>query len=773
MTASSVFRDGCRPAVLAFAGLWLASVAPAAADVPPPSGPVGSVGSVGVRDEATVAAPPVSQRLTSAESVVNAPADAPIDWRSDDTADPLFDSLFGVDAGSRGLADRLDGSSRDADADADELDLDELLDLVDEDVGHLSQVRVPAQPSGPVSASDTFHTVVSTVERKESTVGQTPAAVFVITGEMIRRSGVRTIPEALRLAPGVEVARIDANKWAISIRGFNNRFANKLLVQIDGRSVYNPLFGGTLWDVQDVLLEDVDRIEVVRGPGGTVWGDNAVNGVINVITKPAEETLGTLFQAGGGDLQNGFTAVRHGGQWGQRSHYRGYAKWFDRGSFDSPFPGGTDNWSQLRTGGRIDTQWSDADRSTIQGDVYTGYSGTTGLFPAPPPQFVRLSRYDEDVRGGNVLLRHTHTNADDSSWQLQAYFDRTDRKFTNNRLRYQRNTYSIDFQHRFSPARRHDIVWGADYQLYDDEFTEEPFFFRYEPAARTYDRVSAFVQDTIGLRDDLSLTLGTKLSHNDFTGFEVQPSARLLYTPSDTVSIWGAVSRAVRTAVRVNSDARLVFPTATPPVFPVLQADPNVEAEDLIAYELGYRNQVSPDLTFDIATYYNRYTNLFGVVPAGGIQPSPEGLIAPLRFVNQGTAEAWGGELAVTAQLTERWLLRSSWTHLQLDINDPSTGDSGDAPTNQFQFWSSVDLGPRWQLDVIQRFVGDLPNQGVDAYSTVDARLGWRPSDRVELFLVGRNLFDPAHPEFGDDRFVGARAAEVPREIYGGVTLRF
>ena len=666
--------------------------------------------------------------------------------------------------------DDLFGDSLEGD---DELELDDLLDLVDEDPQQLSRVSVPAKLSGPVSAADTFHTVVSTVERKESTIGQTPAAVFVITNDMIRRSGVRTIPEALRLAPGVEVARIDANKWAISIRGFNSRFANKLLVQIDGRSVYNPLFGGTFWDVQDVLLEDVDRIEVVRGPGGTVWGNNAVNGVINVITKPTEETTGSLFQAGGGDLQGGFTAVRQGGQLSNRSHYRGYVKYFDRNSFGTGVPFGSDNWSQLRGGGRIDTQWSAADRSTVQGDFYTGYSGTAGIFAAPSPAFARLSLYDENVGGGNVLFRHEHTNHDDSSWQFLAYVDRTDRNFTDNRTRYQRTTYAVDFQHRFSPRAFHDVIWGCDYTFYDDEFTNQPFFLTFDPAERSFDNVSAFVQDTITLYEDVSLTVGSKVSHNDFTGLEVQPSARLLWTPTETVSMWGSVSRAVRTAVRVNEDARLVFPSQTPPVFPVALPNDAVESENLTAYELGYRNQLSEHVSLDAAAFYNRYDDLVGLSAPAGFGFGREGVLVPLRFVNGGHAESWGGEVAVTTQLTDWWLLRGNWSHLQLDVTAPSTSSSGDSPRNQFLLWSSFDLGERWQLDVTKRYVGDLPNQGVDSYFTADVRLGWTPSEQLELFVVGRNLLDSSHAEFGNDPFAGVFAREVPREVYAGLTVRF
>ena len=661
----------------------------------------------------------------------------------------------------------LDGTRAD-----DPPDLDSLLDIADQDLGQLSQVQV-SSPQTP-SVAPAFDTVVSTVERKESTVGRTPAAVFVITPEMIRRSGARSIPEVLRMAPGVHVARIDANKWAISIRGFNNRFANKLLIQIDGRSVYTPLFGGTFWDVQDVLLEDVERIEVVRGPGGTVWGENAVNGVINVITKSAADTQGQFVEAGGGSEQRAYMSARQGGRIGQNGHYRAYAKWHERDNFVSPMLSAADDSRMKRAGARMDWDWGPDDHTTIQGDFYDGYSGTGNIFAAPLPPFFAPRNFDERVSGANLLYRRTHTFNEDSDWRFQTYYDYTDRDFQGLGAAYEKHTLDFDFQHRFRLWDDHELLWGAAYRIYYDEFAAQPFFLSLTPANRTYDRVSAFVQDTMTLVDEhLYLTLGSKFSHNDFTGFEVQPSARLLWTPTGRFSAWGSISKAVRTAVRVNEDSRLVLPPAVPPVYPVIFGRTGLEAENMLSYEFGVRQQPADFFSWDFAAFYSKYEDLIGVSTPTGLGFGPEGLISPLSFINGGRAETYGCEIASTLDLTDRWSVRGAYSFVRMDAEGPSTVAPGDSPRNQAYLQSSHDLWDNWQLDLIGRYVDNLPTQGVPAYITADVRLGWQPSDWLELYVVGRNLLDRSHPEFGSDTFAGTRATEVQRGVYGGLSLRF
>ncbi len=676
------------------------------------------------------------------------------------------------------LDDALDADEED--------DLDDLLDLADKDVGNLSQVQVAPRSQPLVSApaateqppsqlAPTLNTPVSTVERKQSTVGKTAAAVFVITNEMIRRSGARSAPEALRMAPGVQVARIDANKWSISMRGFNSRFSNKLLVQIDGRSVYNPLFGGMFWDAQTVLLEDVERIEVIRGPGGTVWGANAVNGVINVVSKHARDTVGTFFQAGGGNFERAFTSFRHGWQSEQETFARVYGQWLNREAFRSPTD--HDDWRIGRAGGRVDWSVDDTDHYTLQGDYYQGTAGTNAAFASPLAPFALPRVFDERIRGGNVLFRMVHNESEDENYQFQAYYDLTQRSFDGQGFNYERHTVDLDFQHRWKPYENHDVIWGLGYRAYWDETQDQPFFLSLDPQNDNYDIFGGFIQDTITLSDDeLFLTLGTKISNNDFTGTEFQPSARLLWTPARSVSVWAAASRAVRTATRVTRDARLILPgTATPigAVFPTVNGTRGVEAEDVFALEFGLREQPRDWFSYDLAVFGNWYTDLVGLSAPLGLAPGPEGLTSPLAFTNSGSATSYGFELAANYEMSDTWMLRGAYTFLRLDFDGSVLGNEDDSPRNQIYLQSSHDLGEQTELDLMWRYVDNLPSQNVNAYSAFDARLGWWPTENLEIFAVGQNLFDSDHFEFGNDVLAGARATQVPRGFYAGLSLRF
>ncbi len=685
-----------------------------------------------------------------------------------DVPDDVVETPAGVDAS--GDEDEDDGD-----------DLDSLLDLADDDLGRLSQVRV-AQPtaSAPAAAAEaspmapSLNTAVSTVERKESTVGKTPAAVFVISNEMIRRSGARSIPEVLRMAPGVQVARIDGNKWAVSMRGFNSRFSNQLLVQIDGRSVYNPLFGGVLWDAQGTLLEDVERIEVVRGPGGTVWGANAVNGVINIVTKNAKDTVGTFFEAGGGSLQRSFSSFRHGWQTEPNTHMRVHGQWADRDALRSPTD--HDDSRAVRFGARLD--WTAADDSyTLQGDYYSGASGTRAVSAAAAPFLATINQFDERISGGNVLFRHVHKESETENSQFQAYYDLTQRSFVGPGFYYERHTVDLDYQHRWEPLQDHDVLFGAGYRAYWDRVDDQPFFLSLTPQRDHYDIVSGFLQDRMTLLDDLLyFTIGTKISHNDFTGTEIQPSARLLWTPSEDFSVWASASRAVRTATRLTRDSRVVLPGgASPfgPVFPVVNGNRGIEAEDVFALEFGFREQPVDWFSYDIAMFSNRYRDLVGLSAPAGLGIGPEGLIAPILFTNTGSATAWGAELATNLEMNDDWSLRAAYTFLKVDFDGAVLGSAGDSPQNQFYLQSSHNLGAKAELDLIWRYVDHLPGQNVKAYSAFDARLGWHPTEQLEVFAVGQNLFDAGHFEFGDDTFAGAQATQVPRGVYAGLSIRF
>ncbi len=637
-------------------------------------------------------------------------------------------------------------------------DLDQLLEMADQDIGQLAHVRVTA----PALQAE-----VSTVSRQVTTVGRSPAAVFVITNEMIRRSGARSLPEVLRMAPGVEVARIDSSKWAITIRGFNSRFSNKLLVQIDGRTVYTPLFGGVFWDVQDVVLEDIERIEVIRGPGATVWGANAVNGIINVLTKHSADSQGRFLQGGSGTEERGFVTARYGGSLSEDATYRVYGKWFDRDTGFDPAGNAHDDWRMGRTGFRMDWAATCCDLITFQGDYYDGSTGRRNLY-ADPILLTRIVDDDAKVVGGNALVRWTRTLSDTSDWAVQTYYDRTERHWLAEDFREDRDTVDVDFQHRFQLGYRHSVVWGLGYRNTRDRIRNSGFVLDFTPSSRADDLFSYFAQDEITLREDLwYLTVGAKFQHNDYTPFEFQPTARLLWTPSAHQSIWGAISGAARTPTRAEHNVTL---TSLPigGFFPRIIGNPNFRSEDLLAYELGIRTQPTDQFSWDLAVFYFDYNDLMEFVPQGFVPP----FFVPQRFENIGDGEAYGGEVSFNYAVTDCWRLFGSYSFLRMNVGQ-SSNFLGSSPRNHSYLQSSWDLGCNWELDLIWRYVDSLPAEGVRSYNVADVRLAWLPTNHFEAAIVARHLLDSHHPEFGFDEITGNFNTEVEREIYGSVTWRY
>lgn len=647
-------------------------------------------------------------------------------------------------------------------------DLGDLDDLLNADLDQLSQadVLVPA-----------FDEEVTTVSRQESTIGRSPAAVYVITNEMIRRSGSRSIPDALRLAPGVQVARIDANKWAISIRGFNQRFSNKLLVQIDGRTVYTPLFGGVFWDIQDVLLEDVERIEIIRGPGATVWGANAVNGVINILTKNSSDTKG-IFAEGGGGNQQGFASARVGNRT-QDVDWRVYGKWFDQGPGLSADGTHSDDWRMGRVGFRMDWSPNCCDTLTLQGDLFDGRVGQYQKFAVPPPTREITTAVDSTGSGGNGLFRWTRDLGCDSDWSLQLYYDRTEILNQVTRFSEHRDTYDLDFQYHKRLNSRHDLIWGLGYRNTTDQI-QESFDLQFMDLGQENRIYSTFIQDEITLIEDtLALTLGSKFSNNDFTGFEIQPTARLLYTPTDRKTYWASISRAVRTPSRVLDDVR-VFQERSG-IYQQINGNSGVNSEQLLALEAGYRTAPSDELFFDVAMFYNMYEDLSVFsVSSPGVDAETGYAVIPVTLVNGADAQSYGFELSSTWEVNSCWTLRSAYSFLSIDmhpdtsiITTKASDAEGQSPRNQFFLHSSWDIACNWEFDLIGRYVDSLSIENVPSYFELDSRLAWRPSEVWELSLTGRNLLDNAHPEFGSDAGIGVFATEIRRELFGAITLRY
>ena len=628
---------------------------------------------------------------------------------------------------------------------------------------------------------------VTSVSKRTQKVADAAAAIFVITQEDIRRSGATSIPEALRLVPGVQVARIDENKWAISSRGFNGRFANKLLVLIDGRSVYTPLFSGVYWDAQDVMLEDVDRIEVIRGPGATLWGANAVNGVINIITKSAKATQSALVTAGGGTETQGFSNLRYGGKLNKDTSYRAYAKYFTvAASNDALGRRADDNWNALRGGFRGDWTPDGPDSLTFQGDLYRSRYGETLTIPSLDAPYASTFPNRGSISGGNLLGRWTHSFGL-SSTSLQMYFDNTNIS-ENSLFTDHQNIFDIDFQHTLHVSERQQFMWGIGYRSIGDS-NNSSFVVSLLPDHSRLNQVSGFGQDEISLFDKrLQFTIGSKLEHNDFTGLEFEPNARVLWNITPNQSVWTAVSRAVRTPALTERGLQLISTVIPPggpgnptplPVEAAVFGSNHFKSEDLLAYEAGYRVQVTSNLSADIATFYNYYTHLRTaepVIPFLEMNPAPLHLVAPFVAENKMHGGTYGTELFADWRLVPKWKLAASYTYLQMDLRkdasslDPTADNPGpSSPRHQFYVRSSLDVFKSLEHDLIVRYVDQLPGLNIPSYYSVDTHFSYKLPSRIELSVGSRNLLNKEHLEFVPD-FINTSPTKVGRTIYGSIS---
>jgi iron complex outermembrane receptor protein len=613
---------------------------------------------------------------------------------------------------------------------------------------------------------------VTSVSKRPEKLLETASAIQVVTGDDIRRSGATSLPEALRLAGNLNVAQKGAHAWGISARGFNTDLANKLLVLIDGRTVYTPLYSGVFWERQDYLLEDIDRIEVISGPGGTLWGANAVNGVINVITKDAGETQGLYLEGGGGSDPRGFGGIRYGGAAGPNVHYRVYAKYFDRDeeSF-ADGAGAGDSWHAGQGGFRVDATPTVQDNVTVQGDLYRSeqnlVSGGTAI-----------------LSGNNLLGRWSRVFSADSDLRLQLYWDRTHLDVPAaplvvnglvfapaGRLTDDLDTYDLDFQHRVVLGGRHNVVWGLGYRFTHDVVGNSPALGFFPPRLEQ-ELLSGFIQDEIRLRDDLFLTVGSKLERNDYTGTEAEPGIRCLWNATPGHAFWAAVSRAVRAPSRVDRD----LSQGSPPYLVLLRGGADFQSETVLAYEAGWRARLGDRAAVSLALFYNRYDD----VRSTSFTPDT---ILPFFFENNLEGETHGCELSGSCQVTGSWRLTLAYNLLEEHLHiKPGKTDLNAAlnetadPEQQFALRSSLNLPRGVELDANFRWVDTLPNNNaatpgtVPSYASLDVRLAWHPSPAVELAVVGQNLFDDQHPEYG---FPGPTREEIGRRVFGRVALRF
>lgn len=567
---------------------------------------------------------------------------------------------------------------------------------------------------------------ISSVSKKQELLGDAAAAIYVITQEDIRRSGATSIPEILRLAPNLQVAQVDASQYAISARGFNSTTANKLLVLIDGRSVYTPLFSGVFWDAQDVLISNIERIEVISGPGGTLWGANAVNGVINIITSKSSRAQGGQVNAGVGNAENG-ADVRYGGKLGEDGSYRIYGKKFNRDNTTrangSDVP---DAWHQERAGFRTD--WSvNGDDLSLQGDTYQGIIDQANFA-------------DKTISGGNLLARWNRMLDDGASIQVQSYYDQTRRIYPGT-FGEALDVYDVEAQHGFHWGETHDVVWGGGYRYSHDLVTNSALL-AFLPADKTLTLANIFIQDGIALSDRLKLTIGTRIESNNYTGVENQPNVRLAWKPNEQTLLWSAISRVVRTPSRIDHD---FFVPGTSP-YTTYGGGAGFQSEKLTAYEIGYRIAPSAQTSFSVSTFYNVYDKLRSLEPTG----------STTVFANQMKGDTYGIETWGSHSINEWWQVKAGYTLLRKNLRlEPGSGDitgvkaAGNDPAYQWSVRSLMNLTHGMDVDFTVRAVGGLPNPEVPSYVVLDGHLGWEISTTMDLSLSGFNLLNKRHAEFG------------------------
>ena len=598
-----------------------------------------------------------------------------------------------------------------------------------------------------LSLEELMNIDITIVSKRPQQLFNAPASVHVVSGEDIKRSGATRIPEALRLAPIMEVAQIDPVQWAISTRGFNSGLANKLLVLIDGRSIYSPLFAGVFWDMQNVFMNDIDRIEIIGGPGATVWGANAVNGVINIVSKNAGDTKGLFVEGIGGTELRGLGGIRYGGSINSEIDYRVYGKYVLRDGAVNTTGGDIESeWTLGQGGFRLDWKPAEINKFTLQGDLYKS----------------KLSLKNQDdpfVSGGNIIGLWTNYISETSDFTLQLYYDYVHRNVIgayNDIL----NTFDVDFKHHFLLGTINNITWGGGYRLHEDNFMPGTIIF--DPQKISLQIFNAFIQDEIQLlKDRLYLTIGSKFEHNDYTGFEFQPGVRFLWNINDLQTFWAAVSRAVRTPSRI--DRNWVIPN-------VSSGSPDYKSEELLAYELGYRIHPSSSISVSLAAYYNMYDNIRSVETI--ITPPP----ARLVFGNGFEATTFGGDIKIDSKIFNWWLIRVGYSHIQIDFdkkpgstdNSNGTIEAADSRHN-FLLNSSMDLPANFKLDIIFRYVSDIENpvSHVPEYSELDLRVAYQLTPSIEVSVTGQNLLHDHHPEFG----VETEWQRIERSIYGKVTF--
>lgn len=623
-----------------------------------------------------------------------------------------------------------------------------------------------------LSLEDLAAIEVTSVSRHEGqTLFDAPAAVTVIRPEDIERTGHRHLPELLRLVPGVHVARLTANRWAVASRGFTNEFNSLQLVQMDGRSIYTPFFSGVFWIAQDAFFEDIERVEAIRGPGGTLWGANAVNGIVSITTKPAAETQGVLASGGGGSPEGGFGSVRYGGKINEDLHYRLYAKAQEH--LETRSPDFSDDWQRWQTGTRFDWAPEDGpDRVTWQGDVYeVRRAGTSRQAPDIAAGISAEENGDDRFHGWNALSRWTHDFGPNSQMQVQAYYDHLDLSIPQNErargsiARASHDTIDLDFQHSFVLDERQRMVYGANYRTVDFEI-QDGWALTFDPSNRRTHAVSGFLQDTItAIEDTLEFTVGAKLEYNSFTGFEYQPGLKAVYRPHHNHVIWGSIARAVRVPALFENDIQTFTPQVIAPGFPVtLTGNKSLESENVTSFELGYRTRPYSWLNLDATVFYNRFDNMIGSKAISQLPPIQ-------KLENTDRADVIGAELALNFQVRKDLRLAANYSFLDVHGGPPESAN--ESPRHQFHLRSYWDPTRNLQVNAAVYYVGEAESVGVGEYWRTDLGVSWRPTKHLQLSVWGQNLTEDQHLEFRSPPSLTRTEAEVPRGVYGKITFRW
>jgi len=655
-----------------------------------------------------------------------------------------------------------------------------LLSVVLQDIAGQVQNQAPIDLS-QFSLEDLLNITVTSVSRKEQKLSQAASAIFVINREDIRRSGATNIPDLLRMAPGVDVEQIDANAWAISIRGFNSRYSNKVLVLIDGRTVYSPIFSGANWDQIGMPLEDIDRIEVIRGPGGTVWGANAVNGVISIITRSSRDTKGGQLTAASGSDVRASGELQYGGAVGQGGAYRVFGEYSNIGNSAAQSGGAAnDRWQRTDIGFRSDWDLSKDDSLMVQGDLFANrenQSTNSSYISAASTSLQTL-----DQAGGDFLARWNHTLAGGSQTSVQAYYDTYRR--TDSGVPIKVSTFDLDFQQHTAVGNRQDIVWGLGYRA-DNTGAPLGYAVSFTPTFRTASLFNVFLQDEVRISNALWFTIGAKLEHNSYTGFETEPSARMVWSPPGSrYTFWAAASKAIRQPSRqdvdVRSDLETIPLTAATVEVVELVGNPLVKAEELRDYELGYRSELTKTLSVDVASFLSFYHHLETIEPQAPIfiPGSPLVIEIPELYKNEGHAMTHGGELAVTWKVSSRWRIAPGYSYLHAVLRqDPtSIGQatatlSADFPQNTAQVRSLLTFSRNVEFDQSLYYTARLPGGSIPGHARLDLRLAKRIGGKTEISVVGQNLLRARTLEYGNS--AGVIGTESVRSVYGKISWRF